>query len=120
MKVYELLEVLQGGIPTVRIIDANAPQDNNRDMKGVLLCDFLDNLSHKMLNWQKYRDFDVTRFKVQHEVSHKRYKELGLIPPYRPDLTAEYELGELNQKTYYDIYIDYHEEPQGITENEEV
>ena len=55
MKVYELLEVLQGGIPTVRIIDANVPQDNNRDMKGVLLCDFLDNLSHKMLSWQQGR-----------------------------------------------------------------
>ena len=39
VKVKDLLEILQGGIPTVRIIDANVPQDHNRDNDGVMACE---------------------------------------------------------------------------------
>lgn len=106
MKVKDFIKVLYGGIPTIRIIDANVPQNNNRQTDGVMLCEYLDRLSTHMGIWKPFEDCEVVRFQVAHEVSHKRYEELGLIPPFRPDLTAEYEIGELKQKTYYDIYID--------------
>ena len=106
VKVKDLLEILQGGIPTVRIIDANVPQDHNRDNDGVMACEYLDRIALNKCYWRPFEDCEVVRFKVTHEVSHKLYKEKGLIPPFRPDLTAEYELGDLKQKTYYDIYID--------------
>lgn len=107
MTVKELLKIWkENGVPTVRIIDANAPQDNNRQTNGVMICEFLDRLSHSMYIWQPFADCEVKRFQVTHEVSHKRYKELGLIPPFRPDLTAEYSFTDLRQKTYHDIYID--------------
>lgn len=106
MTVKDFLNILYGGIPTVRIIDINVPQDNNRDNSGVMACAYLDSLMKNNREWAAFEDCEVKRFKVTHEVSHKEYKELGLIPPYRPDLTPEYSIGDLNQKTYYDIYID--------------
>ena len=106
MKVKDFLKILQGGAPTVRIIDANVPHDNNSTMGGVMLCEYLDAISSQMGLWSPFEDCEVLRFRVSHEVSHKQHKELGLIPPFRPDLTAEYDIGDLSQKTYYDIYID--------------
>ena len=106
MKVIDFLNILEGGIPTVRIIDANVPVDHNRDNSGVMACAFLDSILKNTHEWAAFENCEVVRFSVCHEVSHKRYKELGLIPPFRPDLTAEYELSKLQQKTYYDIYID--------------
>lgn len=106
MKVSELLEVLTGGIPTIRIIDANAPQDNNRVVNGVMLCEYLDRLSHAMEIWRPFADCEVKHFRVSNEVSHKQYKELGLVPPFKPELTAEYSFADLQVKVYYDIFID--------------
>ena len=107
MKVKDLLDVIKdSGIPAVRIRDKNVPQGNNRDNAGVMLCEYLDNLSHKMNVWQPFADCEVLQFKVNLEVSHKLYKEKGLIPPFRPDLTPEYSFSDLNVKLYYDVYID--------------
>ena len=106
MTVKDFLKILSGSIPTVRIIDANVPRDNNRNDAGVMACEFLDHLSTHDGTWRAFEDCEVLHFAVTHEVSHKEYKERGLIQPFRPDLTAEYEIGDLKQKTYYDIYID--------------
>lgn len=106
MTVKDFLEVLQGAIPTVRIIDANVPRDHNRSDAGVMFCEYLDSIAKRNDLFKPFEDCEVKHFNVTLEVSHKKYKELGLIPPYRPDLTAEYEIGDLNQKIYYDIYID--------------
>lgn len=109
MKVHELLEVLQGGIPTVRIIDDSVKRSQLRNGAGVMACDYLDQISLSKDAFKRFYDCEVTHFNVTLEVSHKRYKELGLIPPFRPDLTAEYEIGALNQKIYYDIFINAEE-----------
>jgi hypothetical protein len=106
VKVKDLLEILYGGIPSVRIVDVNVLQENNRDDAGVMACEYWDSIAKSKNFFKPFEDCEVVRFKVTHEVSHKQYKEKGLIPPFRPDLTAEYELGDLKQKTYYDIYID--------------
>lgn len=115
MKVIELLEVFKGGVPTVRIIDNIRFLELNKQAKAhwqrpdeaVLQCVYLDNGILSDLELAKFYNYEVKHFAVVHEVSHKQYKERGLIPPFRPDLTAEYDLKDLKQKTYYDIYIDY-------------
>lgn len=98
----------QSGAPYARIIDANAKKDANRPENGagVMFGGWCTELPSFKGEWEKYEDCEVLKFYVTHEVSHKKYKELGLIPPYRRDITAEYEIGDLKQKTYYDIVID--------------
>lgn len=109
MKVIDFLKVFrQGGAPFVRIIDTNIKPDPNNPKNGVgvMFGGWVANIPNLFREWEKYADCEVLEFHVTHEVSHKRYEELGLIPPYRKDITAEYEIGELLQKTYYDIVID--------------
>lgn len=109
MKVIDFLKIWeQSGAPYVRIIDANAKKDANRPENGagVIFGGWCTELPDILGDWKKYEDCEVIKFYVTHEVSHKKYKELGLIPPYRRDITAEYEIGDLKQKTYYDIVID--------------
>lgn len=105
MKVRELLEILKSGVPVVRIIDSKRPATRT-DNSGVLFCDYLAELSMNESRLTKYFDYTVTRFHINNEISHKQYKELGLLPPFRPDLTAEYSLSDVQIKVYYDIYID--------------
>lgn len=45
VKVKDLLEILYGGIPSVRIVDVNVPQDNNRDDAGVMACEYWDSIA---------------------------------------------------------------------------
>ena len=115
MKVKELLDVLKGGVPTVRIIDNNLFEKLSAERKAtwqkpdeaVIDCVYLDRTVLSDFAMTKFYDYEVTHFVVVHEVHHKQYQERGLIPPFRPDLTAEYDLKDLKQKTYYDIYINY-------------
>ena len=118
MKVHELLEVLKGGIPTARIIDDSVKRSQLRNGDGVLVCDYLDQITVLKETFKPFNDCKVTHFNVTLEISHKNFKELGLIQPYRPDLTAEYQIGDLNQKVYYDIFINA-EEVKEHCDNEE-
>lgn len=40
MTVKDFLNILHGGIPTVRIIDINVPKKDNYDNNGIMACDF--------------------------------------------------------------------------------
>ena len=115
MKTRELLEILQGGAPTIRIIDNNlfeklkaeAKANWNRPDEAVLECGYLDRGILSDMKYMKFYEYDVTHFKVTHEIHHREYADRGLMPPFRPDITAEYEFKDLKQTTYYDIYINY-------------
>jgi len=106
MKVKDFLQILKGGIPTIRVIDANVPKISRNDSNGVMACEYLDNIEMFKNQLIQFMDCEVLHFNITHEVSHKNYKKLGLIPPFRPDLTPEYMFRDLMQKTYYDIHID--------------
>ena len=106
MTVKDFLDILHGGIPTVRIIDINVQKKDNYDNNGVMACDFLDNFLRDSGEWAAFYDCEVKHFNVSHEIYNKKYKELGLRHPYRPDLPQDYENRRLNLKLYYDIHID--------------
>lgn len=113
MKVRDFLNVLGGGIPHIRFIDnnkfINKKLHAQRPDEAVIECVWLDKTPLYDETVGKYLDMEVMHFCVVHEVSHKQYKELGLLPPFRDDLTAEYAFEDIQQKTYYDIYINYAE-----------
>lgn len=39
------------------------------------------------------------------EITHRRWKELGLMKPLEPDQTAQYKFSDLQMSLYYTIYI---------------
>ena len=50
-------------------------------------------------------DPKVVRLSCCPEVRHSKYKELGLMPPYDPEVTRMYEFSDMTVFLYYDIYI---------------
>ena len=111
----DFVKLLRGGIPHVRLISQPQFERLNKEHKAhwqrpdeaVLATFYLDSTPVCQEDLFKYQDCQVMHFDTVHEVSHKEYKEKGLLPPFRPDLTAEYEFTDIQQKTYYDIYINY-------------
>ena len=111
MKVRDLLNVLDVGIPHLRFIDSNKFLNMKlhiqRPDEAVIECVYLDKTPLYKGTVEKYLEMEVMHFCVIHEVSHKQHKELGLLPPYKESLTAEYVFKDIQQKTFYDIYINY-------------
>ena len=47
----------------------------------------------------------VKKFRAVPEITHRRWKELGLMKPLEPDQTAQYKFSDLQMSLYYTIYI---------------
>lgn len=55
--------------------------------------------------YRKYREHEVKKFRAVPEITHKRWKELGLMKPLEQDQTAQYKFSDLQMSLYYTIYI---------------
>lgn len=50
-------------------------------------------------------DAEVKRFRAVPEITHRRFKELGLIPPLKPEETPDYSFRDLQMCIYHTITI---------------
>lgn len=50
-------------------------------------------------------DAEVKRFRAVPEITHRRFKELGLIPPLKPEETPDYSFRDLKMCIYHTITI---------------
>lgn len=55
--------------------------------------------------YRKYSEHEVKKFRAVPEITHRRWKELGLMKPLEPDQTAQYKFSDLQMSLYYTIYI---------------
>lgn len=55
--------------------------------------------------YRKYSGHEVKKFRAVPEITHRRWKELGLLKPLEPDQTAQYKFSDLQMSLYYTIYI---------------
>ena len=55
--------------------------------------------------YRKYSEYEVKKFRAVPEITHRRWKELGLMKPLEPDQTAQYKFSDLQMSLYYTIYI---------------
>mgnify|MGYP000145092964 FL=1 len=55
--------------------------------------------------YRKYSGYEVKKFRAVPEITHRRWKELGLMKPLEPDQTAQYKFSDLQMSLYYTIYI---------------
>lgn len=106
MRLSEFLEIINPA-DRIRIIEGNRSNKDvgmDPDLKILYsgyksLLSFTEELS--FLN----EDPEVIRFICSPEIRHKQFKELGLIPPYEPDIARMYEFKDLTVFIYYDIFI---------------
>lgn len=48
---------------------------------------------------------EVKSFRACTEITHKQWKEKGLITPVQPEEMAQYSFSDLQMSLYYDFYI---------------
>jgi hypothetical protein len=100
LKVIDLLKICKGA-PYVRIIAGN--RDGEILAGGYAATYDLTGLKSELT---PYHDALVLEFLARFETRHKKYNELGLLPPYRTDITAQYEFSDIKQTLYYDIVVE--------------
>lgn len=55
--------------------------------------------------YEQYKFDTVVKFRAVPEITHRKWKELNLMSPLRPDETPDYKFQELQMKLYYTIYL---------------
>lgn len=55
--------------------------------------------------YEKYKDNEVKRFRAVPEITHRRWEELNLMSPLKPEETPDFRFSDLQMKLYYTIYI---------------
>ena len=60
---------------------------------------------YKGEEYNKYKDEEIKRFSAHLEITHKEWKERGLLRPLLPEETPDYCFSDLQTKLYYTIYL---------------
>lgn len=85
------------------------PYDKTRGSKGAYIRYLRYTVdgwySKKSEEYRKYSGHEVKKFRAVPEITHRRWKELGLMKPLEPDQTAQYKFSDLQMSLYYTIYI---------------
>lgn len=50
-------------------------------------------------------DPQIEKFSVTPEITHREWKERGLMKPMEPEIARTYEFKDLQMLLYYDIYV---------------
>lgn len=55
--------------------------------------------------YEQHKNDMVVKFRAVPEITHRKWKELNLMSPLRPDETPDFKFQELQMKLYYTIYL---------------
>ncbi len=55
--------------------------------------------------YKDIKDREVKKFRAVPEIRHKRWKELNLMKPLKPDETPDFSFSDLQMTLYYTILI---------------
>ena len=64
-----------------------------------------NSLANGMLQYEALMAEEVTRLKEKVDITHKRYKELGLMQPLHPEETPNYSFSDLQLTIYREIIL---------------
>lgn len=70
---------------------------------GLVEKNTLDGYDFKRVNAPE--DAEIKKIRAVPELRHRKYKELKLAPPLKPDITPMYKFSDLRMQLYYDICI---------------
>ena len=99
MRLEELINILESA-DMLRIIK------DSKDVFAGYLASFAPRAGNSKCDiYEQYKNDKVIRFRAVPEIRHRRWKELNLASPLRPDETPDFKFAELQMKLYYTIYI---------------
>lgn len=55
---------------------------------------------------EKLKDMEVVKFRCIPEIKHKRWKELNLMKPLKPEETPDFAFSDLQMWLYYTIWVE--------------
>lgn len=55
--------------------------------------------------WQAWRQREIKKFRCTLDITHKEWRQRGLIAPLEPDKLATYQFSDLQTELYYEIYL---------------
>lgn len=80
-------------------------KDNEEIFVGYLAL-FAPEVGHTNCElYEQHKNDKVIRFRAVPEITHRKWKELNLISPLKPDETPDFKFQELQMKLYYTIYL---------------
>lgn len=98
MKLSELLSVI-GSAERIRLF--------GKDQKEPFFTEYKGNIDLLRDHGEFIEDDpEVVRLQAHPEIKHREYKERGLLPPFEPDITRQYEFKDLTLFLYYDIFLE--------------
>lgn len=93
--------ITQLNVVAIKWIDTSNLLDfpeNNEDISDT--TDFSEPLLY-----EQYKNDKVISFRAVPEITHRKWKELNLMSPLKPDETPDFRFQELQMKLYYTIYL---------------
>ena len=83
------------------------PSDMLRIMKDKeeLYCGYLGMIEYHEKKSDSFWNENVKKFRAVPEITHKNWKELGLMSPLKPSETPLFSFAELQMRLYYTIYV---------------
>lgn len=99
MTVAEQLEVLTGpdNILIVRGAETETAQE-------IIYKGYKGQIRHETIA-DEIMEAEVKKFRISPDISHKNWREKGLLPPIEPDKTPDYSFSDLQMTLYYKIII---------------
>lgn len=80
-------------------------KDNEEIFVGYLAL-FAPEVGHANCElYEQHKNGKVIRFRAVPEITHRKWKELNLMSPLKPDETPDFKFQELQMKLYYTIYL---------------
>lgn len=55
---------------------------------------------------ERFKDMEVVKFRCIPEIKHKRWKELKLMKPLKPEETPDFAFSDLQMWLYYTIWVE--------------
>lgn len=98
MKLSDLFNVIDSS-SRIRIFRNG---ENEPFITNYLSCLQYDGQAQALLE----RDPAVVYFRSHPEIQHRLYEERGLLPPFEPEITRQYEFSDLTIFLYYDVTIE--------------
>lgn len=99
MRLEELIDTLESA-NMLRIIK------DDKEIYVGYLATFAPKVGHRDCEiYEQHKNDKVVRFRAVPEITHRKWKELNLMSPLRPDETPDYKFQELQMKLYYTIYL---------------
>lgn len=93
MQIKELLKLLRGS-DAIRIVKNNEQ----------VYIGYMGSLEHKESGCISGEE-ELKGFKLEMDIKHKKWEELGLMQPLQPEETAQYSFSDLQFTLYYAFYI---------------